>query len=117
MTDGFSIDLGSALAYLEDKLSELFGKDAFSQDAAELLSRQTRLAVRDASVVQIVGMEKPVSIADIYQPTRLKRQWSDLTSDFAKLVSTGKSAVVFGRPGAGKTVLLHYVFMSLSNAP
>jgi len=116
MTDALSIDLGSVFPYLEEKIRALFGKDALSLDATELLQRQARLAVRDAATVQVVGMDRPVSIAEIYQPTRLTRERGDSVVTFDDLVRERKSAIVFGRPGAGKTVLMHYVFMQLSSA-
>ena len=65
MSEGISFDVGSALPYLEDKIRALFGRDHQSIDAAELLARQARLAVRDAATIQIVGMDKPVGINDI----------------------------------------------------
>jgi hypothetical protein len=117
MSELVSINLGSALPYLEDRLRSLFGKDLQTREMSELIRRQTKFALRDAGTMQIVGMDRPVAITDIYQPTRLLRQWRNTTLDVQELLSSDRNAVVFGRPGAGKTALLHFAFMSLTSSP
>lgn len=112
-----SIDIGSVLPYLEEKLLGLFKQDSESRVATDILRRHARLAIRDSSTVQIVGMDRPVAITDIYQPTRLRKPWRTEEITFDDLVQARSSAVILGRPGAGKTVLLHYIFASLSRSP
>jgi hypothetical protein len=67
-----SIDLGSALPYLEDKLKTLFNKDAASVAFQARVKSVLREGYHYSSSVQIVGMAEPIPIFRIYQPTTLK---------------------------------------------
>jgi hypothetical protein len=116
MSELFSVDLGSTLPYLEDKIRQLFGKDPDSLRAREILAKQVRLAVRDAATVQIVGMDRPVAIDDIYQSTHLINPRTEAEVDVSGMVDEGSSAVIFGKPGAGKTVFLSRLFATLSRS-
>jgi len=116
MSDALSIDLGSLLPYVEEKLRSFFGRDMESVDAAQKLERQLRIAAGDANSVQVVGMDRPVSIFDIYQPTRLIQPFrkSRKTFTFWSVLKDGYNGVIVGGPGTGKTILAHYVFAQLS---
>jgi hypothetical protein len=67
-----SIDLGSAIPYLLDEVLGFFGKDAGTTTWREHLQNHIKVGLEYASWVQCIGMEKPLPIAEIYQPTRLK---------------------------------------------
>jgi hypothetical protein len=114
MTEGVSVDLGGLLPYLEDKVRRLFGRDPEHVAAREALERHLRLATREAGSVQIVGMDQPVSIFDIYQPTLLTRHRDGRTATFEELVTGGDNVVIFAGPGRGKTMLLRYMFATLA---
>jgi len=118
MTDGISLDLGSALPYLEDRFLALIGRDVESRGARELIEKHLRLAVRDAAYVQVVGMDRPVSIFSIYQQTRLRRRGThgEVEVDFSRILGERENAVIFGGPGSGKTILTHYIFGQLSRS-
>lgn len=115
MTDGITVDFGSVLPYIEEKLRALFGKDVRSIGTQRALERHLRISARDATTVQIVGMDHPVSIFDIYQPTRLVRQRDRKVSTFRSLIASRSDAVIFGGPGRGKTMLMRYVFAKLAS--
>jgi len=113
MSDAVSVDLGSVLPYLEDKVLALIGRDAASAEIRGLVDRHLRLAIRDAATVQVIGMDQPLSIFDIYQATTLQKMYRQERVDIDDLIHDGNNAVVFGGPGRGKTILLHYLFASL----
>ena len=118
MSEGISVDLGSILPYLEDKVRSLLGRDIEHVRARRILERHLRLAAHDCAAVQVVGMDRPVPIFDIYQPTRLvSSRASSATIDFSQLIRGGESAVIFGGPGRGKTMLMRHLFASLSRSP
>jgi len=114
MSDGVSLDLGSALVYLEDKVRAAVGYDHASVEFRAIVDRHLTRAIHDAAGVQIIGMDRPVSIFDIYQSTVLRYPYRQESTTVARLVSSRKNAVVFGGPGRGKTVLLHHTFATLA---
>lgn len=114
-----TIDVGGALPYLVDQFLGLIGKDATSRDTQELAERLLRVAAEQAATVQIIGMDRPVSILDIYQPTRLLQRYRGRSEEisFVDVLETNRDAVIFGGPGRGKTVLLNYLFATLMRSP
>lgn len=110
MSQNFGIELGSALQYLEDKVRAVVGYDHASIAFRSLLDKHLALAVRDATQVQIIGMYQPVSIFEVYQPTRLIPRFPVRVKTVADLLERNNDAVVFGGPGRGKTILMHYIF-------
>lgn len=118
MSEGISIEVGSLFPYVEAKIAALFGRDYATLQAGERLNRQLRIAARVASTVQIVGMDRPISIEDIYQPTRITRQWRAEQKElmFADILRLGWNTVIYGGPGTGKTVFLHHIFSQLSRS-
>lgn len=126
-----SIDLGSAIPYLSDRLLGLFHKDAASEEWKRQLTSLVRLSLERASWVQCVGMDKPIPIRRIYQPSRLARLalaashkqevWGRFgtpkqlpdTLQFRELVAQDIDAIVFAGPGRGKTTLLHSMYIEL----
>src|SRR5260221_7083079 len=118
MSGDFSVDIGSALPYLEEKIRGWFGQDAEHRGAKKLLAKLVGEEAHDASRVKIVGMEKPLPIQHVYQPLGLSTErLSEQQIDFGELVARGVDAVIFGGPGRGKTTLFHYQFVSLSVRP
>lgn len=119
MNGDVSIDLGSAVPYAVERVLALFGRDAISVAAKERLSASIRLAVEQASRVQCIGMDRPVPLDDIYQPTMLKAgEFSaDGPFDVLSLLERPTDAVILAGPGAGKTTLMHWAFLRLLKAP
>ena len=117
MGEGVSVDLGSALPYLEDRLMRLFGKDAATKDWNDRLTRRMRRAGDQAARVQCIGMDRPISIANIYQPLRLRThsEWTQkpLFTDLFTLLDKESDAAIFAGPGRGKTTLVSWVFLEL----
>jgi hypothetical protein len=108
MCDAVSVDLGSLLPYIEEKLRSFFGRDVESVAAAEKLERQLRIAAGDANSVQVVGMDRPVSIFDIYQPTRLIQPFrkSRKTFTFWNVLKDGYNGVSWAVQALVKPYLL-----------
>src|SRR5438034_735187 len=71
MADSIKIDVGSVLAYAEQRIWELLGKDPASLELAEWFKSLQGTALSQSSVVQCIGMREPVPFEKIYQPTRL----------------------------------------------
>src|SRR5216117_3913349 len=115
MSDGISIDVGKALLqflpFLIDRIQILRGKDAATEAARRELSRHTQTVLDHASQVQCVGMYAPISIAKIFQPSRFSTLESTATAtiDIDTLLH-GRHAIVYAKPGCGKTTLLKWLF-------
>ena len=114
MSEGIGVELGTALQYIEDKARVALGYDQASIEFRALLDKHMRHALRDAATVQIIGMYRPVSIFDIYQPTTLTAQWQKGVITVRDLLDRKENAVVFGGPGRGKTIFLHYLFATVA---
>jgi hypothetical protein len=71
MGGDISISLGDALPYVEDRVLSLFGKDPSSRQWQNELRNLIRLSFEQAATVQCVGMDTPIAIQQIYQPSRL----------------------------------------------
>jgi hypothetical protein len=135
---GITIDIGDALPYLEDRLRQLIGKDEQSQQTATWFSNLQKTALALASHVQCIGMHRPIPLAKIYQPTRLKLRGAaqernkeeifrhgrmarslaqgyemmrDQTLSVDHFLERHENAVIYAGPGWGKTTFLHHVFL------
>src|SRR4051812_32356734 len=73
MNGDISIDVGSAVPYLTDRVLSLFHKDVASQEWQAQLRTLVRLSFERAASIQCVGMHRPIPISNIYQPSRLIR--------------------------------------------
>ncbi len=118
MSDGPSIDLTTALPYLEQRILTLIDKDPASNEWKRSVERLTRLSAEQSSFVQCVGMPAPIPIAEIYQPTRLIRPeisgHEEEHVDFSQILHERSDAVIFAGPGRGKTTLLHWIYYKLA---
>ena len=112
MSGDVSVDIGSALGYIEDRVRGFFGKDPETQEWNQRLKDRLRYAVEQARWVQCIGMSEPIPIAAIYQPLLLDSETTG-TSDALELIRKGKSAVVFAGPGRGKSTLLSWLYIRL----
>lgn len=119
MNGDINIDIGSAIPYAIERVLSIFGKDSISQAIKEKLNRQIQISTQEASWVQCVGMDRPIPITDIYQPTRLTSaagssiQRRVRTVDFWSLLEANSDALIFAGPGQGKTTLLHWIYANL----
>ena len=131
----FNIDMGSAVPFLWDKFLSFVGKDRDTQELQKWFSALQGAAIAEASTVQCIGMDHPLPIGEIYQPTKLiwqslflfipatsvrASQKLDLSRDCVspqQFLATPTSAIIRAGPGWGKTTFLHYLFMQLLHAP
>jgi hypothetical protein len=65
MGEGISIDLGSALPYMVDRLLTVFGKDSATAEWRLEITRMVRLSNEQASHVQCVGMPRPTNRSQV----------------------------------------------------
>lgn len=133
---GVSIDLGSALPYLEQRVLEVFGKDAASREAAEWLNTLQKTAMIQATHVYCVGMHAPLPFDSIYQPTRLRiagaeeasisesfyheddairsmlagRKLQERSISIVDFLASNNNGIIYAGPGWGKTTFLHHIF-------
>ncbi|HEY1757748.1 MAG TPA: NACHT domain-containing protein [Bryobacteraceae bacterium] len=106
--NGATFDVDSAVAYLIKRTAAFFGPDEISGEIDELLRNHINLGLREAALVQCVGMNEPVELLHLYQPTRFK----DSPLRLGAMVDEAKDSVVFAGPGQGKTTLLKYLLLS-----
>jgi hypothetical protein len=111
-----SIDLGSALPYLEDKFLRLLKQGPEQRVAGELFKKLVQQGQRDASTIQIIGMDRPIAIREIYQPVTLVPARTEMTVSAAELLRRHDDAIILAAPGAGKTVFLHHTFALAANS-
>src|SRR5437868_4175448 len=111
-TGDLSINPGPALEFAYARVLEFLGKDAITEDERVFLRKQMGIASSESAEVKCVGMPKPIPIRELYQPTRLRS--NDDVFDFSSMLWQGKNAIIFARPGQGKTTLLRWVFNSLN---
>jgi hypothetical protein len=102
-----SLDFHQTVAELRSRTISFFASDEMSIDLESNLRDHTGLSVQEASFVQCVGMNGPVDLLRLYQPTRFK----DWSSGLDGILSTGAGSVVFAGPGQGKTTLLKYILL------
>jgi hypothetical protein len=134
MPDGVTFDVGGAYPYIEQRVFQIFGKDAASIAERDWLKSLHETAAHQASRVQCVGMANPVPFEAIYQPTHLFRKSVRRASTaFAyesrtqrsflaeqaqtfrpisldDLLALGEDGIVFAGPGWGKTTFMSSAF-------
>ena len=113
MSEGITVDFGSALPYIVDSVFGLFGKDAESLRWKAKLSELVKMSAQQASMVQCVGMPQPIPIAEIYQRTTLCVPLKDQKLEFQSVLAKGVDAIILAGPGWGKTTLLHWTYSKL----
>lgn len=118
---GLNIKIDKDLvAWIVDNVLGLVNYDSASRQLKARLEDHLRATVTEASKVHVVGMADPIPILDIYQPTRLRR--TDLMTshdryeefDFLHLLKLEKDIIIFAGPGYGKTTLMQWAFVVLS---
>jgi hypothetical protein len=134
MSDGVTVDVGAAYPYIEQRVLQIFGKDAASTAERDWLKSLHDTAALQTSRVQCVGMSNPVPFEAIYQPTHLFRkgvrrastafthesrtQRSFLAAQaqtfkpisLDDLLSLGEDGIIFAGPGWGKTTFMSSAF-------
>src|SRR5947209_17977447 len=118
MGNGVSVELGSLLAYAEERTRRWFGKDGETLDWLNRLHRRSKIALEQAAWVQCVGMERPIRIAEIYQPIQLEgaegyRSGVRGRTDVFTLLDQKRDGIIFAGPGRGKTTLLNWLLLEL----
>lgn len=115
MGDGFSIDVGSAVPYVVDSVLGWFGRDSVSIERKTRIERLAKLSAEQSAFVQCVGMAKPVPIETIYQKTELAFPAAELgCRSIDEVLTTDTDLLIFAGPGWGKTTLLHWLYIRLS---
>src|ERR1035438_10744685 len=122
MSGDFSVNVDPALiAYLEDRIKGVFGRDAASERRSARLTRRMRLALEQARSVKCVGMDRPIAIQAIYQPIGLQTDFTErshtrLDTDIHRLMAVrdsktkelvGTDGIIYAGPGRGKSTLLN----------
>jgi hypothetical protein len=116
VSDGITIDLGSAYPFLEESVLSLFGKDASSKEWFKTLQKLIRTSAAESAYIQCVGMPKPIPIDELYQPTQLIRlsgRGEEEQIGFDDLVRERSDAIIFAGAGWGKTTLLHWIYQRM----
>ena len=119
------IDLSTTLPYLVESFKGLIGKDSLTLEKRNKLINIISVALKYSSYIQIIGMEKPIYIEDIYQQLSLScliySHWENkalipepiANTDILSLVKEHKSAVIKAGPGDGKTTLVSWLYIQL----
>ena len=95
-----NLDVAGLLAYAEDRLLGLFGKDAWSRERKAWFKNRTLVTARRTEHVKCVGMDMPVRLDAIYQPARLQSRSRGRVSA-ADLHRNLVDAVILAGPGRG----------------
>jgi hypothetical protein len=129
-------NVGTALASAQEKFLRLFGPNADGNDLAEWFQRLQDTALTQTTSVQCLGMRKPLPFDAVYQPTRVivppdedetsageyaygdrvsrsilrGRAFNDKSITIEEFLGRDQDAVIFSRPGWGKTTFLHHIF-------
>ncbi len=112
-----TLSLLAATEALVTRIASSFSRGSWRAAVRVLLTKHLRQAAESAETVQIIGMDRPVSIFDIYQPSRVVDWTSADEVPFMHLVEHHEDAVIYAGPGSGKTVLMQYAFATLAMSP
>jgi hypothetical protein len=113
MSEGITLDLGSAAPYIVESVLSLLGKDAESREWKVKVAELVKLSAAQASMVQCVGMSQPIPITDIYQRTTIVIPSTGGKLELESLQASKKDAIIFAGPGWGKTTFLHWFYVKL----
>jgi len=115
-----SIDISDAVEIALEKAAALFGRDRLTSLKKDRLDALIRLGSQEASFIQCVGMSRPIPLSALYQTSRLCAQQFEegsatlTTSDVADL---GEGCIIWGAPGAGKSIFLKSLYLHLLKQP
>jgi hypothetical protein len=116
MVFDISIEVGHAVELAIENATALFGKDKLTAAKKQRLDALIRLGSHEASYIQCVGMSRPIPLSTLYQTSRLSAHQFDqapatlTTSDVAEL---GEGCIIWGAPGAGKSVFLKSLYLHI----
>jgi len=137
MSNGVTFDIGGAYPYIEQRVLQIFGRDAATVEERDWLKSLHETAAHQASRVQCVGMANPVPFEAIYQPTHLfikgvrqtsaghayeSRTQRSFLAERAQtfrpislhdLLSRAEDGIIFAGPGWGKTTFISSVFRAI----
>src|SRR5690349_6774593 len=120
MPGDITIDLGQTIAYLSDRVLEWFGKDAETSQWVSDIQRRLRLNAEQSYWIQCIGMDRPISLPDIYQPAALlpfgpvRKRAPGGPRSIIELAAEKESSVIFAGPGIGKSTLMKWTFLTFS---
>lgn len=129
-------NVGGALACAQEKFLRLFGSETEADELVEWFQRLQDTALTQTASVQCLGMRNPLPFEKIYQPTRVILAPDEIDESFGsyafgdrvsrsilrgralkqksitieEFLARDEDAVIFSRPGWGKTTFLHYIF-------
>lgn len=129
-------NVGAALSCAQQKFLTLFGDKEEDESLAQWFQRLQDTALAQTASVQCLGMRNPLPFDKVYQPTRVivageedetagssyayadrmtrsilrGRAFTEKSIAVEEFLSRDEDAVIFSRPGWGKTTFLHYVF-------
>jgi len=104
-------DVRELIRVSTERVLAVFGQDEISDEFRAKIRYHTGLSTDEASTIQCVGMEEPISLLDLYQPTRIKQG----ATSVADLSKARQNALIYAGPGQGKTTLLRYLFLTEAN--
>jgi hypothetical protein len=102
--------LDSTIATVRSRALEIFVSDEIQDDLRSTIQDHIDFTIREAELVQCVGMTQPVPLRDLYQPTRLKRGKTSLS----EVIQVKSNTVIIAGPGQGKTTLLRHILLTES---
>jgi len=111
----FDIDIVPAIEYATNKVLGYLGKDPQSLLIKGNIEKRIKKSIIDSSQVQCIGMPNPIPIKEIFQPINLKlSQYSNSNRELSieEALNQKNNKIIFGGPGAGKSVLMNWLFLS-----
>jgi hypothetical protein len=129
-------NVGAALSCAQEKFLRLFGADDEGDNLGEWFQRLQDTALTQTASVQCLGMRNPLPFDKIYQSTRViiapdeneaavgsyaygdrvsrsilrGRAFNEKSITIEEFLGRDDDAVIFSRPGWGKTTFLHHIF-------
>jgi len=131
--DDISVSFGEVIPYAVQTFLTLIGKDAATKEIQKWFEDLQKAGLEASSKVQMIGMDQPIPIEKMYQPTRLiwlarrlflehdgKLSTIDLPTDVItveSLLSYSTDMIILAGPGWGKTTLIQHIFVKYARNP